>query len=156
MDTRVASLPRRRTRIWLGVAAAAAALLAVRGVGTWIDWRDTTPTKTSPAPALPIRTVSAGAVTVKVEPRAVNTAGAVFKVSFDSHSEALDLDVARGATLVVGDVAWPVGGWSGPGPGGHHREGELRFSPAGPAKGTATLTITGLSKPVTAAWDIGS
>ena len=154
MGTRVASLPRRRTRLWIGLAAAAVTVLVVRGIGAWFDGRDTTAAKTGAAAALPARTVSAGAVTVKLEPRALDAAGAVFKVTFDTHSEALDLDVTRGASLVVGGTAWSVGGWSGAGPGGHHREGELRFSAAGPASGTVTLTITGLSEPVTAAWDV--
>ena len=154
MGTRVASLPRRRTRVWIGLAAAAVALLVVRGVGAGFGGRDTTPAKTGSAAALPTRTVSAGDVTVKVEPRGLDAAGAVFKVTFDTHSEALDLDVARGTSLVVGGTAWPVGGWSGAGPGGHHREGELRFAAAGPATGPVALTITGLSKPVTATWDV--
>ena len=36
--------------------------------------------------------------------------------------------------------------------GGHHREGTLTFSAAGPANGDAVLTIEGLDEPATARW----
>lgn len=156
MGTRVASLPRRSRRLWAGVASAAAALLLAAVVVSWVTGRDDgDATPGAAATGLAVRTVSAGAVTVKLEPRQFDTAGAVFKVIFDTHSDELDLDVARGASLVVGGTAWPVAGWSGDGPGGHHREGELRFSAGGPATGDATLTLTGLRQPATATWDVG-
>ena len=156
MGIGVASLSRRSTRRWAGLAATTAALLVGAAVISWFIGQDNGgPAPARGATALATRTVPAGEVTVKVEPRQVDATGAVFKVTFDTHSEALDLDVARGATLVVGGVAWPVAGWSGDGPGGHHREGELRFSAGGPATGAAMLTISGLSKPVTATWDAG-
>lgn len=159
MGARVAApvAARRRSRLWLVVAATAVAFLAVRGLVAWFDWRDTgaSPANTpAPASSLPARTVEAGAVSVKLQPLRLDAGGATFKVSFDTHSVALDLDVARQARLVVGTTTWPVAGWSGDGPGGHHREGELRFSPGGPANGTATLSIAGLPKPVTASWTL--
>ena len=95
-------------------------------------------------------------MTVKVQPRQLDVGGAVFKISFDTHSVDLDQDLTRQARLVVGGTTWPIAGWSGDGPGGHHREGELRFTAAGPATGTATLSIDGLPAAVTATWDIGS
>lgn len=158
MGTRIASLPRRRTRLWLALAAVATAALVVWGADAWLDGRDTGPATTSGRlsnAALPTRTVEAGAVTVKLEPSQIDGAGAVIKMTFDTHSGALDLDVARVSRLVVGGTAWPMVGWSGAGPGGHHREGELRFSAGGPATGTATLTVEGLPKPVTATWEVG-
>lgn len=156
MGTRLASLPRRPTRLWIGLGAAAAAVLLVAAAVSWWNGPDGGTAKTDGGvpTALPARTVSAGPVTVKLEPRQLDAAGAAFEISFDTHSEALDLDVARSSTLVVGGTAWPVIGWSGDGPGGHHREGNLRFSAGGPATGRATLTVTGLSKPVSATWDV--
>jgi hypothetical protein len=134
--------------------------VAVAGVAAWLDGRDAGPTTTnkdsvSTATLPPTRTVEAGAVTVKLAPRQFDATGATFKIIFDTHSVALDLDVARQSRLVVGDSTWPVDGWSGDGPGGHHREGELRFRPIGPAAGTATLTLAGLPEPVTATWELG-
>ena len=159
MGTRVAELPtHRRSRLWLLLAVAAIAILGIRGAVAWLDWRDSGPsaTNTAATSSLPVRTIEAGAVTVKVEPRQLDAAGAVFKVTFDTHSVDLDQDLIRQARLVVGDTTWPVTGWSGDGPGGHHREGELRFAGAGPATGTAILTIDGLPEPVAATWDVGS
>jgi hypothetical protein len=146
-----------RPRRWLlVVVAAAAAFVAVRGFMAWSDWSDTD--KTSPTlatPSLAARTVDAGAVTVKIRPRQLDDEAATFAVTFDTHSVGLDLDVAHHARLVVGLATWTPATWTGDGPGGHHREGELRFSPDGPAEGTATLTIDGLPKPVAVSWDLG-
>lgn len=160
MGSRVGTLPTgRRSRLWLLLVAAAVLFAVVRGVVAWLDWRDNGTSATSagaPTSSLPARTVEAGAVTVKVQPRQLDADGAVLKVSFDTHSVDLDQDLARQARLTVGDTTWPVASWSGDGPGGHHREGELRFTAAGTAKGTATLSIDGLPEAVTATWDLGS
>jgi hypothetical protein len=58
----------------------------------------------------------------------------------------------RRATLTVDGAAWPTSGWEGDGPGGHHREGELRFEARGPAEGDIVLSIDGLSEPFTSRW----
>lgn len=104
--------------------------------------------------AYPEHTVEAGAVTVALQLRAIDSTAATIAVTFDTHSGSLDLDVARRAQLVVDGRAWPVAGWSGDGPGGHHREGRLRFTATGPVRGTATLTLDGLGGPVTATWQV--
>ena len=113
-------------------------------------------TGASSTPALATRTVEAGAVTVKIDPTRLDAGGAEFDVSFDTHSVALDLDVAGSAALTVAGAPWAGATWSGDGPGGHHREGTLRFAPGGPAEGRAALSISGLPGPVTAAWTLGS
>lgn len=92
-------------------------------------------------------------VDVKIGPRQLDDQGAVFTITLDTHFVELSADVTR-ASLAVGDTEWPVEGWSGDGPGGHHREGELRFRAGGPAAGTATLTIPGLPEPVEVTWDL--
>ena len=104
--------------------------------------------------SLPARSTTARAVTVKVQPRTLNEAGAVFKVIFDTHSVNLDQDLVKVSKLVVGTKVWPVASWTGGKPGGHHREGELRFTASGPASGTATLSINGLPAPFTFSWKI--
>ena len=133
-----------------------AAFLAVRGVAAWrdtVDRVDDTPAAQSPT--LRERTVEAGEVTVKVEPRRIDATGAEFAVSFDTHSVDLGFDVARNAHLTVGGAAWPAAAWSGSAAGGHHREGTLRFDAAGAPAGTATLHLTGLPQPATASWTLG-
>lgn len=145
--------PRRRGRVWLALAAVV--VVAVGGIVARRVTEAVTPTRPA-STTLPTRTIAAGAVTIKVSPGQLDTDGAVFKVSFDTHSVNLDQDLARQARLTVGANTWPVAGWSGDGPGGHHRSGELRFNAAGPAAGTVTLAIDGLPEPVTATWDLAS
>ncbi len=77
---------------------------------------------------------------------------ASFAVVFDTHSVDLDLDITDTVALTVDGQAWTDPAWEGTGPGGHHREGTLTFSAAGPANGDAVLTIEGLDEPVTAQW----
>lgn len=50
-----------------------------------------------------------------------------FSVALDTHSQALDDNLSESAVLVVdGREVAPLQ-WSGPAPGGHHREGVLTF-----------------------------
>ena len=53
-----------------------------------------------------------------------------FKIVFDTHSQDLSDDVVKSAILLdsVGGRFVPLA-WEGAGPGGHHREGVLRFQP---------------------------
>lgn len=93
-------------------------------------------------------------VEVKVRPTALDTSGATFTVTLDTHSAELDTDLTS-ATLDVGGTRWPSASWNGDTPGGHHRTGTLRFASAGPATGVATLTIVGLAAPAVFSWNIG-
>jgi len=104
------------------------------------------------AAGLEERTVTVGAVEVKITPTRLDATGADFDVTFDTHSVNLDLDVAHQATLTINDKTWTEPVWDGAGAGGHHREGTLTFTTAGPADGEAVLTIAGLDEPVTARW----
>lgn len=104
--------------------------------------------------ALTEQELTAGEVTVKVAPKAVDDEGAEFAVSFDTHSVELDLDVAAQATLTVDGIVWGDPAWEGDGPSGHHREGMLRFNPRGGAAGQVVLTIGGLEMPATARWTL--
>lgn len=104
-------------------------------------------------PGLETQTVSAGKIDVKIEPAKVDDSGATFAITLDTHSVELSVDLTL-ATLDVDGTAWAVAGWSGDEPGGHHREGELRFEPAGPATGTLTLTIPELPEPVEVTWNL--
>lgn len=104
------------------------------------------------APGLTTRTVTAGEVDIKIRPIQLDDEGAVFRITLDTHSGELAADLTRGSLEVAG-VTWPVEGWSGDSPGGHHREGELRFASAGPASGTIRLVLPGFSEPVDVTWE---
>jgi len=106
------------------------------------------------AAGLPRQEVAAGEVTVTITPMRIDARGAAFALAFDTHSVDLDLNVAATAELLVGSTTWTDPAWEGDGPGGHHREGTLRFTADGPASGQATLTIDGLDEPVTARWTL--
>lgn len=92
--------------------------------------------------------VAAGMGSSPITPTRLDATGATFAISFDTYSVDLSLDPAASVTLDVDGTAWPIDAWTGAGPGGHHREDELRFNPRGPASGTARLTLSGLPEPV--------
>lgn len=100
---------------------------------------------------LDARTVTAGEVEIEIEPRQLDTQGATFGIVLDTHSTELSMDLDN-ARLEVDGTTWPVRGWEGDGPGGHHRDGELSFESAGPATGTAHLTLDGFGQPVDVEW----
>jgi len=129
----------------VAVVAAAAIVASTAGRGSSGD-------SDGPASSFVSRTADAGEVTVKATLQRLDAGGAVADMVFDTHAVELDLDVPAGAVLTVGGLTWPTQGWEGDGPGGHHREGELRFAPGGPVAGEATLTISGLDDPVTFRW----
>jgi hypothetical protein len=109
-----------------------------------------------PSPSAPGAVdIAAGAIDVRIEPVRIDEAGAVFRVSFDTHSVDLDLDVAGSAVLEVDGVLWGDVTWVGDPPGGHHRGGELFFVGAGSADRAMVLRIAGLPSPVVAEWDLG-
>ncbi len=155
MGTRVAA-PRnavRSRRSWL-VFAVVSVLLA-GGIFAWPRLRpDASPNRVAATTSLAARTIEAGEVTVKIQPRQLDAGGAVFTIIFDTHSVELNQDLRSQARLVVGGTTWPTASWTGDGPSGHHREGDLRFTAAGSASGTATLTIDGLPDPVTTTWTV--
>jgi len=90
------------------------------------------------------RTSSAAGVTVKVTPKDVAPGSAtwVFAVVLDTHSQDLSDDLVKSSTLLDarGGRQAPLA-WEGAPPGGHHREGMLRFKSLGPAPGAFELQI---------------
>lgn len=134
------------TKRWIvtGVAVAGivalAAVLITRGAG-----------KPSVA-TMPTRTAMVGAIEVKLTPVRLSSSEAHIEVTLDTHSEALSMPLA--GRFEVGGVAWDGGTWTGDGPGGHHRKGILHFEPGSVTKGTAQLTLTGLSRPVVTTWQM--
>lgn len=102
---------------------------------------------------LEAQTLSAGEIDIEIEPRQLDAQGATFEITLDTHSVELSMDLTA-AELDVGGIAWPVTGWDGDGPSGHHREGELRFDAAGSPTGTARLVLAGFPEPVAVSWEL--
>jgi hypothetical protein len=96
------------------------------------------------AAELGARSSSAAGVTVKVTPKDVSAQAAVwtFAVVLDTHSQDLRDDLAKSAALVDarGGRHAPLA-WEGAPPGGHHREGVLRFKGLGAQADALELQI---------------
>ena len=131
----------------LAVLLAGGLVLASRGGDAGTPAADT-------GVGLETRELSAGEIDIKLEPRQLDDRGGAFAITLDTHSAELDMDLAA-AELEVAGTSWPVAGWDGDGPSGHHREGELRFEAAGPATGTARLALPGFPEPVAVTWELG-
>ena len=98
-------------------------------------------------------------VTVAVTPQ--NMSGDAktwdFKIVLDTHSQDLSDDLTKSAVLLDGTGAQlaPVG-WDGAAPGGHHREGILRFKPVTPQPMAIELRIirSGEANPRSFRWQL--
>lgn len=81
-------------------------------------------------------------VTVKATPRIVSASVWEFKIVFDTHSQALSDDLNKTAKLVGdGGASYAPTAWQGDAPGGHHREGTLRFDGVAPVPAYLELRI---------------
>jgi FlaG/FlaF family flagellin (archaellin) len=109
-------------------------------------------TSASKVAGMPRRTTSVRNVEVTVTPTRLDASGASFSVALDTHSGSLDVDVAKGATLTVGEVRWTNPTWKGDNPGGHHRNGALEFTAAGTPSNDVTLTLAGFAAPIVIRW----
>lgn len=80
-----------------------------------------------------------------------------FKIVLDTHSADLNDDLAKSAILLdgAGGQHAPLA-WDGAPPGGHHREGVLRFKPMTPQPQSVELRITrpGEPKPRSFRWQL--
>jgi hypothetical protein len=97
-------------------------------------------------------------VTVTVTPMELDTAKPIsFKLVLDTHSQDLTDDVAKSSVVVdsTGRRYEPIA-WEGAAPGGHHREGLLRFSSveAGTAAIELHLQRVGESAPRVFRWSL--
>lgn len=111
------------------------------------------------AAELAVQRSSASGVTVAVTPQSL-AAGAKswdFKVVLDTHSAELKDDLARSAVLVVdGGGSYTPTAWQGDPPGGHHREGTLKFNAISPQPKAIELQIQrpGELKPRSFRWQL--
>lgn len=123
-----------RRRVWHRLVLASAIAASTLG---WHAGARAEATAAAPA----AQSTSERGVIVKVTPNPA-PAGATeweFAVVLDTHSEELADDLAKSSVLLVdGREIWPSQ-WSGAAPGGHHREGVLKF--AAPDQPAATLEL---------------
>ena len=103
-------------------------------------------TAASPAGAAELATQKSAdrGVTVEVTPSNLSAGAGTwdFKVVLDTHAGELNDDLVKTASLLddKGRRHVPVQ-WEGAGPGGHHREGMLKFKPVSPAPAAIELQI---------------
>lgn len=94
---------------------------------------------------LPTQKSAERGVTIAVTPQNLSDAAASweFSIALDTHSGDLSDDLTKTAALVDGSGKryMPVA-WEGAGPGGHHREGVLRFKPIAPRPAVIEMHIT--------------
>jgi hypothetical protein len=135
------------TTSWRGVAVAVAIALIILAEVAYLL------TRPAERPAdLGTRTVQAGEVEVTMTALTLDGSGAAFKIAFDTHTVELSLDPASAARLTVNGTSADGAIWDGQGPGGHHREGTLRFPAPIPSGASVELSITGLPRDANAAW----
>ena len=108
---------------------------------------------------LEARTSTAEGVTVKVTPKvlAAEAAAWEFAVVLDTHTQELSDDLSKASAIVDANGARrsPTS-WEGAAPGGHHREGVLRFEALKPRPAAVELQIQrpGESAPRSFRWDL--
>lgn len=96
---------------------------------------------------LPGQSNSAAGVTVKATPRALTSGVWEFEITFDTHTQDLNDDVAKSASLTAnGKTLAPVA-WEGDPPGGHHRKGVLKFNAVEPRPQVIELAIARPGEP---------
>lgn len=65
-----------------------------------------------------------------------------FQVAFTTHAGSLDFDPVLVSVLADDQArSYPPLAWQGPGPGGHHRDGVLSFTPVSPLPKRVELKI---------------
>jgi len=111
------------------------------------------------AAELETRSSSAAGVTVKVTPKDVAPGSATwaFVVVLDTHIRDLSDDLVKTSVLLDAQgVRYAPLAWEGAPPGGHHREGVLRFKALTPAPQAIELQIRrpGESAPRSFRWTL--
>lgn len=108
---------------------------------------------------LSTQTSSEGSVTVKATPIDISNGEQWrFNIVLDTHSDELSQELAEVISLRddKGNLYKAVS-WEGSPPGGHHREGELVFSPISPKPKSISLTVKNIGGIAqrTFLWELG-
>lgn len=64
-----------------------------------------------------------------------------FEVVMETHTKALNDDLAKSSLLIAGGKQYLPLGWEGAPPGGHHRKGKLHFKALAPQPQSVELQI---------------
>ena len=64
-----------------------------------------------------------------------------FEVVLETHTKALNDDLAKSSLLIADGKQYLPLGWEGAPPGGHHRKGKLRFKAIAPPPASVELQI---------------
>lgn len=64
-----------------------------------------------------------------------------FEVVLETHTKALNDDLAKSSVLIADGKQYLPLGWEGAPPGGHHRKGKLRFRAIAPPPASVELQI---------------
>lgn len=77
-----------------------------------------------------------------------------FEVILETHTKALNDDLAKSSALIADGKQYLPLGWDGAPPGGHHRKGKLSFKALAPPPASAELQIrlTGDPSPRSFKW----
>lgn len=138
----------RRGRWWT-LTIAAVVLLTTGALVAWVRGNTSS---TADAPLLEAQVVSVGGIEVTMTPVQLDEAGARFRLSLDTHSGSLDIDLPDAAELRIAGATADVGAWDGGGPGGHHREGTLRFVTPVTSGASVELRVSGLPGVAVGTW----
>lgn len=83
-----------------------------------------------------------GPVSVAVTPRSLEGASWNFNITLNTHSEELSEDLVAVSELIDDQgKSYKPTAWEGAPPGGHHREGILKFNPVSPKPKSIELKI---------------
>lgn len=136
--------PRRRTLVLLSAGfalLAASGLILLRPGGGAAE-----------ATGLGTQSATVDAIDVTMTALVLDATGAQFRLALDTHTASLNVDLPGSAQLWVAGRSAGTGTWDGAGPGGHHREGTLRFTTAIPAGARVDLRLTGLPGEAVGTW----
>jgi len=135
--------------VWIALALAAAGLAA----------QPLRVAAQAPATPLPARVSTENGVTVTAKPGSLARDAKIwdFEIVLDTHSQDLGDDLVKSAVLVDGEGRqYKPTAWDGAAPGGHHREGVLRFNPVSPPPQAIELQIRrpGEARPRVFRWEL--
>ena len=136
-------------RTWIALALAVAGLAALPLLVR---------AQSAPTP-LPARVSTANGVTVTARPDSLARDARTwnFEIVLDTHSRELGDDLVKSAVLVDGaGREYKPTAWDGAAPGGHHRQGVLRFGPVSPPPQVIELQIRrpGEARPRVFRWEL--